>query len=456
MLSPFPSIADAVRRIKAGDLSPRELVEHCLARIEQFDERVKAWVLVDAKGARRQAEELARVAAGDQAAGDQAGFDPAGFDPAGSLPLLGVPIAIKDIVDVAGMPTKAGSPLREGHVAERDAPLAARLRQHGAILLGKTVTTEFAGFDPSPTRNPWNLAHTPGGSSSGSAAAVPLEMCLGAIGSQTGGSINRPAAYCGAAGLKPTHGAIPLEGVVPVSFTLDHPGPIARSVDDLRILFEVLSNQTVSTSQLTSPPRLFRLGGFFDEQCDDPLRQVVDKAVEKLAHADANIERIEPPASFEQVHAMHRRIMAAEAAAYHRAQFGRHREQFGRHITALIEEGLSLPAADYLEALEHRRRFRLELTNQLGDRVAVLPATTCTAPGSLESTGDPAFNSPFSYAGVPSLNFPCGLADDGMPCGLQLVAGPDRESALLAAAAWCERVLDVNLRPPLLPEEGRE
>jgi Asp-tRNA(Asn)/Glu-tRNA(Gln) amidotransferase A subunit family amidase len=447
MLDPFPSIADAVRRIKAGALSPEDLVEHCLARIEQFDQRIKAWVLVDAEGARKRAEELMSAARRGESH---------------LLPLLGVPVAIKDIIDVAGMPTRAGSPLRENYVAQRDAPLVARLRRAGAIILGKTVTTEFACFDPSPTRNPWNPEHTPGGSSSGSAAAVPLEMCLGAIGSQTGGSITRPAAYCGAAGLKPTRGAIPLEGVVPVSFTLDHPGPIARCVDDLQILFMALSDTVQPGMEpLPTAPQMVRLGGYFDGQCDDSVRRVIDDVARQLVRGSiprglgpvgAEMERIEPPPTFPQVHVMHRRIMAAEAAAYHRTMFTQHRDQFGPHVSSLIEEGLSVSAADYLEALEHRRRFRAELTRLLAGRVALLPAATCTAPASLETTGDPAFNSPFSFAGVPALNFPCGLAENGMPCGLQLVAPPNCENQLLVAGTWCERVLDINLQPPLLRE----
>ena len=221
----LPTIAEAVAAIKRQELTPAELLEHCLGRIDEFEERIRAWVLVDRDGARGEAQRLTRMALDGQMAG----------------PLHGIPIGVKDIIDVAGMPTKAGSPLRENiSPAAQDAPVLANLRRAGAIILGKTVTTEWACFDPPPTRNPWNLHHTPGGSSSGSAAAVAMEMCLAALGTQTGGSIIRPAAYCGVVGLKPTYGTISMEGIVPVSQRLDHVGPIVRDVKDATALFDAM------------------------------------------------------------------------------------------------------------------------------------------------------------------------------------------------------------------------
>src|SRR5438045_6953120 len=187
MMPELPSIAKAAHDMREDRLRPSELVEHCLARIEQLESDVHAWVLIDPAGARREAERLDRLAND----GDWLG------------PLHGIPIGIKDIIDVAGWPTKCGSPLREHHLADRDAVVVASLRKSGAILLGKTVTTEWACFDPPPTRNPWNLNRTPGGSSSGSAAAVATDMCLAALGTQTGGARIRPAAVCGVAVLTP-------------------------------------------------------------------------------------------------------------------------------------------------------------------------------------------------------------------------------------------------------------
>ena len=191
------TITSAAAALRRGETTPGELVEQCLARIACYEPQVKAWVSVDAEGARK----TAALLHSEFLQGHDRG------------PLHGIPIGIKDLIDIEGWPTQAGSPLRREHRAECDAPLVARLRAAGAIILGKTVTTEFACFDPSPTRNPWNLTRTPGGSSSGSAAAVALGMCYGAVGSQTGGSIIRPASFCGVAGCKPTHGAVSLAGV---------------------------------------------------------------------------------------------------------------------------------------------------------------------------------------------------------------------------------------------------
>ena len=222
----FPPIAELVCKIRDKRLTPRELVDACLKRIERVEPDVRAWVSVDAEGARRRADELTELAARGEILG----------------PLHGIPIGIKDIIDVAGWPTRAGSPLRDGHLAREDAAVVARLRNAGAIILGKTVTTEFAWIDPPPTRNPWDATRTPGGSSSGSAAAVASGMCVAAIGSQTGGSIIRPASYCGVCGLKPTFGVVSRVGVLPLSISLDHVGPIARCVDDLAVVFGVIAD----------------------------------------------------------------------------------------------------------------------------------------------------------------------------------------------------------------------
>jgi len=219
-------VRELVDRFRTGRLAPRDVVEAALQQIERHDPQVHAWVLVDARGARRAADRLGAEARQGHLRG----------------PLHGVPVGIKDIIDTAGWPTQAGSSLRAGHRAEADAPVVEALRRAGAIILGKTVTVEFACFDPSPTRNPWDpqLGHTPGGSSSGSAAAVAMRMCLGALGSQTGGSLVRPAAYCGVCTLKPTFGRLSRRAVVPVSYHLDHLGPMARLVDDLLLFWQAL------------------------------------------------------------------------------------------------------------------------------------------------------------------------------------------------------------------------
>jgi len=434
---PFPpTIAEAGEAMRRGDLDPRALVEQCLDRIARHDARLRAWVLVDEAGALARAESLRD----ELARGHDRG------------PLCGIPVAIKDIVDVAGFPTRAGSPLRADHVAPRDAALVASLRRAGAVILGKTVTCQFACFDPSPTRNPWNLEHTPGGSSSGSAAAVAAGMCLGAVGTQTGGSLVRPAGYCGVSTCKPTWRRIASDGVVPVSFHLDHPGPIARTVQDLDLLLAGLidSWRDGSTEPIGSP-KLGLVEAFFLEQADLPVREATETALRRLAERGAAIGPARLPAEFAEVHVMHRRIMAAEAAAYHRQSFAAHRDAYGPAIAGLLDEGLAASAVDYAEALAHQRAFRGQMAAALdGFDALVMPATDTTAPPSLDTTGSPRFQSPWSYAGLPVVSIPCGLASDGLPAAVQLVGRIDDDARLVRVARWCDECLAFREVPSLV------
>ena len=438
MISRLPNIARAGELIRAGDLSLLELVEFCLAQIQQYDPAVRAWVVVDTDGARQQAARLEE----ELRKGHDRGL------------LHGIPIGIKDIIDVEGLPTKAGSPLRENHMAARDAPVVASLRERGAVIMGKTVTTEFAAFDPPATRNPWNENHTPGGSSSGSAAAVATQMCMAALGTQTGGSITRPASYCGMAGLKPTYSVVDMHGIVPVSQRLDHVGPIAPVAADLCLVFRALvdrSDNQFRVHQDTGPPRFSRIEEYFMESADENVREVTRAALDRLQETSPDSCRQSLPPSFGQVHTMHRQMMAADAADYHRDQFLKSPESFGPNISSLIQDGLQLPAADYQAALDHQQRFHSDVESLFGDgRIAVTPATDTTAPARLNTTGDPRFQSPWSYAGLPTVNIPCGLDSQGMPCGLQLIGPRDSEERVLAAAIWCEQRLGWNHAPPVL------
>ncbi|MCI0704838.1 MAG: amidase, partial [Planctomycetia bacterium] len=219
------TITEAAEFIRKGELSPSELLEQCLGRIDKYESRVKAWVHLDRQGAREQAERLTAELKRGESRG----------------PLHGIPVGVKDIIDVFDMPTGCGSKLWANSYARRDATCVERLRQAGAVIMGKTVTTAYASFDPPVTRNPWNLERTPGGSSSGSAAAVACGMCLGALASQTGGSITRPASYCGVYSLKPTYGRVSVDGVLPLAPSMDHVGVMANCVRDLAILFQAIA-----------------------------------------------------------------------------------------------------------------------------------------------------------------------------------------------------------------------
>ena len=436
MIDRLESIDQTVKSVASGKIAPRHLVEFCLDRIRRHDGVLQAWVRVDEQPALAEADRLEQMARRGKIRG----------------PLHGIPLGIKDIIDVAGMPTLAGSPTRAQHVATRDAPLVSSLRRAGAIILGKTVTTQFAGFDPPPTRNPWNLEHTPGGSSSGSAAAVAAQMCQAAIGTQTGGSIVRPASYCGIAGLKPTYQAIDTSGVVPLSRTLDHPGPIARYVSDLALLFQVLNQRSQSPTGARLPaavPQLRQVEDFFMEEAAANVTAALEPAFARLQAAIDAENPFRLPQSFQTLHRMHRRIMAAEAAHVHGNEFQAAARQFAPCITELISEGLEMPAVEFAAALEHRALFRQTMGQQLNtDTVLVMPATNTIAPPDLTTTGDARFQSPWSYAGLPVVSIPAGKDKQGMPCSLQFVGAPGQDERVLAAAAWSENQLALDWGRP--------
>jgi aspartyl-tRNA(Asn)/glutamyl-tRNA(Gln) amidotransferase subunit A len=441
------TIHEAAEEIRQGRLSPAELLDSCLAQIDRYEPRVRAWVFVDREGAKAQCEQLTQ----ERARGQNRG------------PLHGIPLGIKDIYDVFDWPTAAGSRLWAQSVARRDATVVSRLRQAGAIFLGKTTTTQYASFDPSPTRNPWKLERTPGGSSSGSAAALACRMCLGALGSQTGGSITRPASYCGVAGCKPTFGRVSCDGVVPLAPSLDHPGPMATCVRDLAILLQAIAgpdprdpacaNLAVPDykSALTgkrTPPRLARVRGLFEDKASPAVLHMMDQVTERFRHEGVIVTEIALPAGFGTVLSNHRTVMAVESAAFHGERLRRHPEDYLPEIRKLLEEGLACPAAEYARCKEHQKQLKLDMAACFEKIDAILaPATTEAAPD-IRTTGNPAFNSPWSYTGLPVVSIPAAYDEDNMPLAIQL-AGPSwSEADLFAAAAWCEAVLAVEKKLP--------
>jgi Asp-tRNA(Asn)/Glu-tRNA(Gln) amidotransferase A subunit family amidase len=442
------TIATAACALKRGELSPLALLDTCLERIERYEPRIQAWVFVDREYARHQAETLAAELRQGRWRG----------------PLHGIPIGIKDIFDVYDWPTAAGSQLWAKSIARQDAPVVRRLRQAGAILLGKTVTTQYASFDPPPTRNPWNTARTPGGSSSGSAAAVACGMCLGALGSQTGGSITRPASYCGVAGCKPTFGRVCTAGVVPLATSMDHVGPIAACVRDLAILLQTIAgpdphdpdcperavpDYLARCSQTHPAPRLGRLRGLFEDLAEPTMQKLLDHVAMQLRSQGAAITDVALPAGFAEVVSSHRTVMAVEAAAYHGPRLRRHPEDYAPKIRSLLEEGLACSAPEYARCKELQRRLSREILACFqGVDAFLAPATTGPAPDAA-TTGDPAFNSPWSFTGLPAVSLPAGRDPDGMPLAIQLIGRPWEEAGLLAAAAWCEKVAEyVRASPP--------
>ncbi len=426
-----PTIAEAIELMRSGRLTSAELTENCLTRIRDLDRSIHAWAKVDEAGARAAATDCDRRAR----AGEEIG------------PLHGIPIGIKDIVDIAGMATVAGAPWRAGHIAERDAAVVAKLREAGAVILGKTHTTQFAFIDSAGTHNPWNYARSPGGSSSGSAAGVAAEMCWGAVASQTGGSTIRPSAFCGIVGVKPTFGSIDTTGVVPLCRELDTIGLMTACVDDARAMLGVMQGISLAApSPDTPPPKLGFVEEYFMAWAEEPIQAAVEAAVEAFSAAGAAIHSVSLPASFAEAQAMQLRVMAHGAAETHRDEFARREANYGPQIAGLIRDGMALSAEDLSAAFAHQKRFTADIKTLFADGAAagyilIMPATVAPAPEGLTAMGDPRFNSAWTYCGTPVVTIPCRLSESGLPIGLQLVGPHNSEKELLAAAAWCEQIL---------------
>ena len=351
----IPTIHAAAAAFRQGSLTPVDLLEACLRRIDQLEPRVRAWVQLDREGARVDAERHAA----EMRQGHWRGA------------LHGIPVGIKDIFDVHEMPTAAGSERWRHSIARQDAAAVRQFRQAGMVLVGKTVTTQFASFDPPPTRNPWDLSRTPGGSSSGSAAAVACGMALAALGSQTGGSITRPASFCGVASMKPSYGRVSLDGVVPLAHSMDHAGPVARCVRDLAILMETLATpgEPLATSHFAAPgyweldclkeidaPVLGRLRGMFETRADGVVNAMMDRVCAQLQASGFRIVEVALPACFQEVPRRHQIVMDVEAAQFHEARFRRHPEDYAPCIRSLIERGLATAAVEYAQSKSHQRK----------------------------------------------------------------------------------------------------
>jgi len=445
----YPGVAETAARIRSGRASPVNLVEICLRRIEALDDKLRAWATVD------------RRAALDTARGLERELEEGGL----CSPLHGIPVGVKDVYYTAGVKTSAGSKLLEDFVPEYSATAVQRLESAGAIVLGKTECTEFAANDPAPSRNPWNLDHTPGGSSSGSAVAVAARTCFVTLDTQTAGDVLRPAAYCGVVGLKPSYGRISRHGVVPVAWSLDTGGVMARSVEDVALALGVLAghdpeDQSSSTRPVSDysgavrgwsdPPTLGLLRRYFYDHAGEEVREHTDRVVELLRSAGARIEEVEPPEDLGLVYAAHRAVVFSECAAYHQETFRQRPEDYGPKLRQLIELGQVTPAVSYIQAQRLRRRFGRRLGETLRGMDALLtPTTPTTAPSGLSATGDRRFQIPWTFAGVPAINVPSGLDRSGLPLGIQLVGALFAEDRLLATAYWCEKALGVDLHPPV-------
>ncbi len=437
-------IAAAVRN---GTLSPVDAVQQALDRIDAVESQIHAWVELDRKGALRQAADIAQ------------------FDPF-SLPLAGVAVGIKDIVDVAGVPTRLGASSFAHYKADRDATVVARLRAAGAIILGKTHTTEFAYLDPAPTCNPWDRGHTPGGSSSGSAAAVGARTISLAIGSQTVGSVLRPAAYCGCVGLKPTYGLISYAGTANLASSFDHLGVLTDSVADVALALGALVGKDrydansieapeadyIAAAASPSPPRLGLIRSYYQEHAGEELNRHLDAVIHFLRMAGATVENAEMPADAAVIRAAGDPIMKYEAAQTHEALYEAHAGEYRDGIKALVAAGRDIDRDAYEAAREVIAGLRDGILETLaGFDALIFPVAPGPAPAGLDTTGNGIFCAPASFAGLPTISLPSGIADDGLPLAVQLMSAPLAEPALLRAAAWVETALGFEAQPDIAP-----
>jgi Asp-tRNA(Asn)/Glu-tRNA(Gln) amidotransferase A subunit family amidase len=382
--------------LETGQKTPAEILDLCLHRIREHDPQVQAWVEVNPQPA------------------------------AGDGPLRGIPFGVKDIFETAGLATEYGSPLYKGRKGNQDAALVKVLRERGAVMVGKTQTTAFAYFDPAPTRNPRNPAHTPGGSSSGSAAAVALGMVPFALGSQTQGSVVRPASFCGVTGFKPTRGLLPLEGVLPFAPSLDTAGLFTQTPADMQILWERMGYPAPR-----DPATRLGLAEELLEAVDPPMHKAVRAAAARLGARPVKL-----PARFRELLPAVRLINDYEGARTHHARWREHGDRIGRKLAELVERGLAIPGEEYQVVLATLRQVADAMAPVFRDTPVMLsPAAVGPAPRGLESTGDPRMNSPWTALGTPAITVPLPVPEGDLPLGLQMTAARGADGLLLATAA---------------------
>ena len=427
------SATDAARMIREGAITAEELTEACLARVREADGEVQAWAFLDPEYALQQA----RARDADRRAGQPVG------------PLHGIPVGVKDIIDTGDMPTEDGTVLHAGRTPDRDATVVAMLRAAGAVIMGKTVTTELATYTPGKTRNPRNPGHTPGGSSSGSAAAVASGMVPLALGSQTNGSVIRPAAFCGVFGFKPSRHLIPRGGVLKLSRTLDQMGVMARTLEDVALIaeqlvgFDPLDPDTRPRARMPFvaavaedpplPPLLAFVKGPVWDRASEETQEAFAELVSMLGNSVVEIDLSE---STQQALEWHRTIMEAEMAANLDLEWEKGRDRLSESLRAQLARGRDIKALDYQLACARISRINdgFEEIFERCDAI-VTPAAPGTAPQGL-ATGDPAFCTLWTLCGMPSLTLPLLQGGNGLPMGVQLVGQRDRDARLLRTARW--------------------
>ena len=449
MTEPYElTLSETAKLIHDRELSPVELMESLLARNSALNHQLNVWVTLDEQAMITSAQESAEALVTE---------GPKGL-------LHGIPFGVKDIFYTEGVKTPACSKILADFVPDLDATAVALLKEAGGIMMGKTVTTEFAMFDPPATKNPWNHTRTPGGSSSGSAAGTAAQMFPTALGSQTAGSVLRPASYVGVCGMKPTLGLISRYGVVPVSRSLDTMGFFTRTVEDAALILSLLCKNdpqdeiSIQSKPIQYPevlkapikaPRVAVMKQYFFNESTDEIRTHTDAVITKLADAGAVVQEVNIPSDMSAVGDAHVLVQGTEASAVHQDNYKLRPDDFAPGVRGVIETGLAVSATEYVKAQELRRIFTQEITAAIKPFDVILtPSTPAPAPDTA-TTGPPTCQWPWTTCGFPAITVPSGLSQDGMPLGIQLAATSLNEKKLLVVAKWCEDVLGVRLASPV-------
>ena len=423
-------LAEVAAGLRCGETSLAEYAAECCDRIDDLDAELRSF-LPEPDRRKRLREEAKTLS--DRFS-----------DPDDRPPLFGVPVGVKDIIHTEGFETRAGTALPPELFSGPEATCVERLREAGALVLGKTHTTEFAGMSPAPTRNPHNLAHTPGGSSSGSAAAVAAGLCPLALGTQTGGSVIRPAAFCGIVGLKPSFRRIPRDGVLERSESADHVGTFTQDVAGAEIAAAVLCDDWEAVAEPEGHPTIGIPEGGYLEHASEEARNALQAGMDRLETAGCSVERVTVPTfeAFEELDRRHQRLTAGELALVHQEWFDEFRACYRTASAETIERGREVTVGELAEGRASRLELRAELEDLMEESDLDLwaaPAAPGPAPASLGTTGDPVMNRPWTHAGLPVVTLPSGETGGGLPLGIQFAAPFGADERLLA---WAGRIED--------------
>ena len=444
------TVSELSSLLEKKEISSVELTKRFLKQIDITEDSVNAFALITRDNAFEQASESDKRRKENK----ESTFSE----------LEGIPYGLKDIFDTKNILTEAGSEIYKGRIPDSDAHVVKLLNANGAVLLGKTITTEFADGHPPETKNPWDANRTPGGSSTGSAVAVATRMLPYALGTQTVGSVLRPAAYNGIVGLKPTYGIVSRSGVIPQSDSCDTVGILCRNVNDAWLILKSIigydpkdkrssiqaESFNISENLKNFIPKIGFLNKYFMEESDEQVKNSTLSALKSLSNKGATIEELELKTDFESGFQSHRIVQQSEMAQWHEPLYSKYQNKYKPITLEYIKSGFTQNATDYINALEFRNRMRKVFIDSLKSfDVLIMPTASGLPPKDLSRTGDTRFQSPWTFTGLPSIAIPAGLSENGLPQSIQLVGAPFKEEKLLNIAKWIESILGTLPKPEI-------